>query len=149
MTMRLTTKTRYGMRAITELAVRYNQGPVSVSYISKKEGISISYLEQLLNTLKRNGIVRSIRGPQGGYVLAKGPADIKVYDIVRVLEGDLALVFCIEEEKNKKNCEKIDECISRLLWKKLNDSIKDILNSVSVEDLCQGFDASRKQEKVK
>jgi len=143
--MKLTTKTRYGMRAAVDLARRYKEGPISVSSISERENISISYLEQLLNKLKKNGIVNSLRGPHGGYMLARPPADIKVYDIVRTLEGDLNLVFCLAD-KRTKNCNKIDECATKPLWQKLNASIESVLKSATLANLC-GKPPDRKKEK--
>ena len=136
--MRLTTKVRYGVRAMEELAAMYNKGPVSVSSISKKESISISYLEQLLNKLKRGGLVESIRGARGGYVLARPPRDINVYDIIKVLEGDIALIFCVSEKKTIKKCDKKANCVTRHLWSGLNENIKNSLKNVSLSDLCRG-----------
>lgn len=145
--MRLTTKTRYGMRAAVDLAERYKQGPVSVSDISRREGISVSYLEQLLNRLKKSGIVKSVRGPQGGYVLARQPSQISTYDVVHVLEGDLSLVFCILD-KSRKKCDKTDDCVTKLLWQKLNTCIKDVLKAVTLEDLCNRKGNLKKDKKL-
>jgi len=122
---------------MVQLVRQYNNGPVSVGSIAKKEKLSVPYLEQLLNRLKRSGIVKSIRGPRGGYVLAKNPVRISVYDVVKVLEGDLALVFCISDKSIQNKCDRMSECVTKFLWKKLNNSIKDVLESVSLADLCK------------
>lgn len=145
--MKLTTKTRYGVRAAIDLAQRYKEGPVSVSSISKREEISVPYLEQLLNKLRKHGIVKSTRGPQGGYVLAEEPSKITVYDIVRVLEGDLGLVFCLLDKKKKK-CAKMDSCITRVLWQKLSICIRDVLKSVTLEDLNRKSKDFKKEKKL-
>ena len=146
--MKLTTKTRYGMRAITELAMRHNNGPVSVSNIAKKEGISITYLGQLLNKLKKSGIVKSIRGLRGGYILSKDPKDVTVFDVVKVLEGDLSVVFCMSENAKKK-CDKTQNCMTKYVWHKLNDSIRDVLESITLEDLCRKFAKKEFKDKHK
>jgi len=143
--MKLTTKTRYGMRAAVDLAERYKEGPVSVSSISKREDISVPYLEQLLNRLKKSGIVKSRRGPSGGYALAKDPKHISVYDIVRVLEGDMSIVFCLSDKKTKY-CAKIDNCVTKLVWQKLNKSIENVLSSFTLEDLCENSKRPRKDK---
>jgi len=134
------------MRAIVDLAQRYRKGPVSVSGISEREGIPTSYLEQLLNRLKKGGIVKSFRGPRGGYVLAKDPSKIRVYNIVQVLEGNLAPVSCVDSRKKFK-CERIEKCITKPLWQKLNKSIEGVLKSVTVKDL-YAKDGSFQKEKA-
>jgi len=144
--MKLTTKTQYGMRAVVDLAQRYRNGPVSVSGISEREGIPISYLEQLLNRLKKGGIVKSFRGPRGGYVLAKDPSKIRVYNIVQVLEGNLVPVLCVDGRKKFK-CDRIGKCITKPLWQKLNKSIEGVLKSVTVKDL-YAKDGSLQKEKA-
>ena len=122
---------------MVQLVRQYNNGPVSVASIAKKEKLSVSYLEQLLNRLKRSGIIRSIRGPCGGYVLAKNPARISVYAVMKVLEGDLALVFCVSDKSIHNKCDRMSECVTKFLWKRLNNCIKDVLESVSLADLCK------------
>jgi len=134
--MKLTTKTQYGMRAIVDIAERGTKCsvPVPVSAISKREGIPVSYLEQLLNKLKKEGLVKSVRGPHGGYLLARDPSKIRVYDIVCVLEGNLALVSCVDSSRTVE-CVRVDGCITKILWQKLNKSIEGVLKSVTLKDL--------------
>lgn len=130
--MRLSTKSTYGLRACFELALHYGEGPVSVMLISEKEGISMQYLEQLLNKLKKNGIVESIRGPKGGYILTKHPKDTRIGDIVRILENGLMSVSC---EVDEKECDKMDKCVTKVVWKRLEEKIAETLDSTTLEDL--------------
>lgn len=130
--MRLSTKSTYGLRACFELALRYGEGPVSVMLISEKEGISMQYLEQLLNRLKKRGIVESVRGPKGGYILTKQPEQTRIGDIVRVLEDDLVSVSC---EVNEKECKRIDKCVTKMVWRKLEKKVAETLDSTTLDDL--------------
>lgn len=125
-----------------ELALHYNGRPMSVSYISQKENISVPYLEQLLGRLRRKGLVKSIRGPKGGYTLAKKPHDITVGDIIRVLDGDITPVHCAANGLFNKNCNMIDRCVTKVVWQRLKDAIDDMLDNVTLKDLCN--DARRK-----
>lgn len=140
--MGISTKSTYGIRAMFELALHYSHRPVSVAYISEREDISVPYLEQLLSKLRRKGLVRSVRGPKGGYILAKKPKDITIGDIVRVLDGEITPVHCVVNNSLKnKACKMIDRCVTKTVWKRLKDTIDDMLNSVSLKDLCN--DAKR------
>lgn len=134
--MKLSTKSTYGLRAMVDIASRFNKGTTSIMDISKKEGISVSYLEQLLNKLRRKGLVRSIRGPKGGYVLSRPPADITVLDVVKTLETEMAPVYCITPDKSRKNiCSRQKNCVTKLVWAKLAQVIDDCLESMTLEDL--------------
>ncbi|MBL7071835.1 MAG: Rrf2 family transcriptional regulator [Candidatus Omnitrophica bacterium] len=133
--MGISTKSTYGIRAMFELALHHGRNPISVSYISGRESISIPYLEQLLSKLRRNGLVRSVRGPKGGYILSKKPKDITVGDIVRILDGGITPVHCVNSN-NKKNCKMIDKCVTKTVWKKLKNAVDETLDSVSLKDLC-------------
>ncbi len=135
--MKLSTKSQYGLRAMCELAYRKDKDPVSVQYISKNQGISIAYLEQLLNKLRRKGLVESIRGPKGGYVLSKSSRKIRVSDVLRALEGDLSPIQCVSKQKNKSKCLRMKSCATIFVWKRLNDSIEEALSSVTLYDLCK------------
>lgn len=135
--MRLSTKSTYGLRAILNIALESNRDATSISDISKKEGISIAYLEQLLNRLRREGLVRSVRGPKGGYVLSKKPDKITVRDVVRTLEGDIAPVYCITAQRDLKNiCTRARSCVTKGVWEKLDKAISDCLGSITLKDLC-------------
>ncbi len=132
--MKLSTKSTYGVRAMFDLAIHSAEGPVSIASISKRQDISIPYLEQLFNKLRKDGLVRSIRGPRGGYLLSKNPEDIKISEIIKILEGPIELAYCVSNEGGEA-CEMADACVTRLLWNKLKDSISEVLNSTTLKDL--------------
>ena len=134
--MKLSTKSTYGLRAMLSVALRGGGGAVSIADISKKEGISIAYLEQLLNKLRRSGLIESIRGPRGGYVLSRSASDITVADIVRTLEGSIYPVHCATAGSKGVSCKKGKSCVPKIVWNKLAKAINDCLESVTLEDLC-------------
>ena len=136
--MRLTTKSSYGVRALINLAVMHEKNePVSIRSISKEEGISTIYLEQIFNALKNRGLVKSVRGPKGGYVLAKDPAEINVYEAIEVLEGDISSVRCISRKGNAKSCTKSCSCASKEVWEELTRQIKKTLEGFSLKYLAR------------
>lgn len=137
--MKISTKGRYGVAAMYDLALHYGQGPVSLKSVAKRQKISEHYLEQLMSTLRKAGFVKSIRGAQGGYTLSKEPADISVGDIIRVMEGPIALVDCLLADAADKEscCERAGICVTRGVWAKVCDSITDVLDSISLADLCR------------
>ena len=137
--MKISTKIRYGARAMLELASHYGEGPIELKEIAKKENISLKYLEQLINPLRTAGLVKSIRGSKGGYALAKPPIEICLYDVVEVLEGSLNLVECLHDAKA---CQKNSSCVTREIWKEISDAISKIFYSVTLEDM-----VNRKKEK--
>ena len=134
--MGISTKSTYGIRAMFELALHHSKGPISVAYISEKENISVSYLEQLLSKLRREGLVKSIRGPKGGYILAKKPKEITMGNIVRSLDGEITPVHCVTSDSSGRDCKLIDRCVTKSVWKKLKETIDDLLDSVTLKDLC-------------
>lgn len=134
--MKISTKGRYGLRAMLDMAIHFNEGPIAVHSVAERQGLSDRYLEQLMVPLKKAGLVKSVRGPQGGYVLAKEPEDILVGEIIRALEGPIAPVDCVSEEYPAE-CERAESCVARLVWAKVRDSIASILDSVSLKDLVQ------------
>lgn len=131
--MRLSTKGQYAVRAMVSLACLSNGKPVSLKDISNEEGISLSYLEQLFVKLRRGELVRSIRGPGGGYVLERAPKDISVGEVITVVEEPLNPVACLDT--NSDGCVKSTTCTTQKVWKGLGNRIKEFLNSVSIEDL--------------
>ncbi len=131
--MRVSTKTRYGLRAMVDLAIHYRGRPVLIREIAKRQKISTNYLEQIMLSLKKAGIVESISGARGGYILIKRPSEIKVFNIVKVLEGSISPVPCIDH----KICEREDVCLARNLWLKVKKSIKDVLVSITLKDLTE------------
>lgn len=134
--MKLSTKGRYGARAMLDLALHFNESrePVSLSSIAERQKISEEYLEQIFSALRKSGIVESVRGSQGGYKLGRNADKITVGDILRVLEGSLAPVECVVEGK-KPECERYDDCVLSEVWLKLRDAINDTVNSVTLADL--------------
>jgi Rrf2 family protein len=132
--MKISTRTRYGMRAILELALAYNSGPLQIKVIAERQKISNKYLEQLVGIIKTAGLVRSLRGPHGGYVLAKPPQDIKLSEIVKVLEGSVLTVECVE---NEQACPSYADCITRRLWIEVNDAILNVLTGKTLADLVE------------
>lgn len=135
--MKLTTKGRYGLRAVLDLAVNTDKEAVSLSEIAERQGISMNYLEQLIAKLKKSGIVQGIRGAQGGYVLAMPAEEISVGDILRALEGDLIPVECSELNNGDTPCINSDTCVTKYVWKRISDSINDAVDNIKLSDLVQ------------
>lgn len=146
--MRLSTKGRYGLRALVDLAAYSEERPVSISEIAKRQDISIRYLEQLLAKLKKAGIVKSIRGAQGGYLMAKNAEEVSVGDVLRILEGDLVLVECTELTETQKSCIGSRYCVTKSVWKKINDSIEQTVDSIMLKELVDESKAIYKNENI-
>ena len=130
--MRLSTRARYGTRLMLELALNYDSGTIFLKDIAKKEEISEKYLSHLIIPLKASGLIYSSRGAHGGYMLAKPPSQIKLEEIVNVLEGDMSFVECV---KNPSICSRVSKCTTRDVWEQLDKKVSDVLNSVTLEDL--------------
>lgn len=133
--MKLSTKGRYGLLAVIDLAVNSEDEAVALSTIAERQSISISYLEQLIAKLKKAGIVNSIRGAQGGYMLAKSPAEISVGDILRALEGDLNPVDCAEIVGNGSSCKGSSMCVTKYVWMRISDSINNTVDTMFLSEL--------------
>jgi len=134
--MKLSTKGRYGLRAMIDLALNAKDSQISIKNISERQNISENYLEQIIAVLKKNGFVKSSRGAQGGYSLNKSPKDISVGDILRALEGDLNPVDCITVNEEIQ-CSESELCVTKFVWKKISDSINDVVDNITLEDLVQ------------
>ena len=135
--MKLSTKSTYGLRAMLNIAMNDPRNATSITDISRNEGISVAYLEQLLNKLMHQGLIDSIRGPKGGYILSKDTSSITVGDIVKTLEGSLYSVHCVTDQKGSHSvCKKSKGCVPKLVWLKLAKTIGDCLDSITLEDLC-------------
>lgn len=130
--MKLTTKCRYGSRAILEIARSHSRVPVKRKDIAKTQKLSPSYLENILISLKNSGIIDARRGANGGYVLTRDPSEISLLDVILALEGTMAPVECLE---NDSACERIGRCSTRKIWKKMQEARENVLRSVSVSDL--------------
>ena len=134
--LKLSTKGRYGVKAMFDLAQHVGEGPTSLKSIAERQGISEHYLEQLISGLRKSGLVKSVRGAQGGYILGREPGKIKVGDIIRVLEGPIAPVDCVSEE-DPECCVKAEFCVTRTIWEKVRDSIADVLDSITLETMLE------------
>jgi Rrf2 family cysteine metabolism transcriptional repressor len=134
--VKISTRGEYGLRAMLDLAEHYHQNPVTLRSIAERQGISESYLEQLISGLKKAGLVNGKRGAQGGYELAKDPAAIRISEIFTVLEGPIAPVECVSEDHTPESgCKNAQTCAVRLLWQKLRNSIFEVLDSTTLGDL--------------
>ncbi len=132
--MKLSTRTRYGIRAIIELAQHKTEEPLQLKVIAQRQNISVKYLEQLITVLKSAGFVRSIRGSKGGYVLAKAAEEIRLSDVFKCLEGSVTTAECVEDENY---CQKSADCVARDLWVQVERAIEDVLQSVTLQDLVE------------
>ena len=130
--MKLSTRTRYAVRAIVELAQNDNNRPLQLKIIAQRQEISVKYLEQLMAILRSAGFVRSIRGSKGGYVLAKAPNQIKLNEVMHRLEGTVATVECVE---NEDYCSRSADCASRYLWVQVEQAIEKVLEAITLQDL--------------
>ena len=128
--MRLTTKGRFAVTAMIDLALNSGDGPVTLAAISERQKISLSYLEQLFGKLRRYGLVESVRGPGGGYCLARQDADITIADVVRAVDEMLDATQC----GGLQNCRQAQRCMTHELWSTLNDRIYEFLSSVTLAD---------------
>lgn len=143
--MKLSTRSRYGTRLLLDMAQRYDQGPVQLGAIAKRQDISVKYLEQLIIPLKRAQYVKSVRGPRGGHMLAKSPDEITVGEVVRLLEGGVRLTDCTE---NPGICARADQCLTRRVWKEATRAMYDKLNSLTLADVLNMAEGERENTGV-
>jgi Rrf2 family cysteine metabolism transcriptional repressor len=139
--MKLSTRTRYAVRAIIELAQNDKNRPLQLKIIAQRQEISVKYLEQLMAVLRSAGFVRSIRGSKGGYVLAKAPNQIKMNEVLHRLEGTVATVECVE---NENCCSRSADCAARYLWTQVEHAIENVLQSVTLQDLVDKANEEKK-----
>ncbi len=137
--MRLSTKSRYGVRALFDIAYHSQGLPTQIKEISRRQGITPRYLEQIFQKLKRGGIVRSIRGPKGGYYLSRKPEEIVVSEIIQAMEESIEPVFCASDRppKGRKKCRRESKCVAQVVWKEAGKRLFDYLNSVSLAQMCK------------
>ena len=141
--MKLTTMSRYGTRAVFDIAYHSTGLPVQVKDIAERQQIPIKYLEQIFHKLKQADFIRSERGPGGGYVLTKDPGKIVVGDIIKAVKEHTDLVACVCNSADQGNpCVREDQCVTRSVWKEAARKITEYFNSVTIADLCE--DARRK-----
>lgn len=134
--MKLSTKGRYGLRALIDLAKYGEQYPVSITSISDRQGISERYLEQLMSMLKKAGLVKSVRGAMGGYMLAKDLEQISVGDVLRALEGSLEPVECSGLHP-EEGCKSADSCVTKYVWQRINESISQTVDEMKLAQLVE------------
>lgn len=131
--MKVSTRGRYALRIMLDIALSDSGKPVRVKEIAERQEISEKYMEQIISILNKAGYVRSIRGPQGGYFLTRRPEEYTVGMILRLTEGNMAPVECVEYEDY--SCPRQEDCVTFLLWKKLDEAIRGVIDSVTLEDL--------------
>ena len=135
-TLKISTKGRYGLRAVIDIAQYSEIEPVSINSIAVRQGISEGYLEQLMIPLKKAGIIKSIRGAGGGYILARDTEEISVGDVLRALEGSLKPVDCAAFSQ-EESCEAAGGCVTKYVWQRINDSINQTVNEISLKQLVE------------
>jgi Rrf2 family protein len=133
--MNISTRGRYGLRALLEIAKAPDEGPVTIRDISRKQKMSVTYLEQILHRLKKAGLILSVRGAKGGYLLAKKDNKITVREIIDILDGPLSFSYCDFPKLREKSCTGPETCVSRVLWKRLEDNMSKMLSNITLADL--------------
>ena len=142
--MKISTKGRYALRLMLDLALHHTGEPVSLKDIARRQEISDKYLEQIISVLNKAKYVKSVRGAQGGYNLTKRPEEYTVGMILRLTEGSLAPVACVEDEMQ---CKRMHDCATLMVWKKMNDAINEVVDSITLADLVD-FERQRAGEYV-
>jgi len=141
--MKLSTRTRYGTRALLELALHRGKEPVFLKDIAKEQQISLAYLEQMVAPLIAGGIIRSTKGPKGGISLAKDPREIKLSEVTRILEGSIAPVECVNDPSV---CDRSESCVTRDIWCELKGVMDGVLESTTLQDLVERHRKKRQSE---
>ncbi len=136
--MKLSSRVRYGCRALVYLAVHQDEGPVALETLAQDTSIPEMYLAKIIQDLRRSGLIRSVRGAHGGYLLDGHPAEVTVLDIWEALEGPLCPVDCLE---NPQGCELLDECVTREVWSRVRDAVSKVLQSETLEALAGKYEA--------
>jgi len=145
--LRLSTRGHYGLKAMFDLAQHYGNEPVPLKTVAERQNISENYLEQLIATLRKTGLVKSVRGSQGGYILARDPERITVGDIIRVMEGPIAPVDCVSEIEPAE-CDQADYCITRSVWARVRDSLAELMDSISLADMLRDADRAKREKRA-
>jgi Rrf2 family protein len=135
--MKLSTQSRYGVRAIFDIAYNSAHAPAKIQDIYRRQRIAPRYLEQIFQKLKKNGFLESKRGPKGGYILKREPEQISIGEIIRAVEGHPKIVFCLDIETGRKQCRLLEKCITREVWKEGYDRLFSFFDSISIADLCK------------
>lgn len=133
--MKISTKGRYALRLMLDLAYNHTGSFIPIKNISQRQDISDKYLEQIITQLSRAGLVKSARGAQGGYMLAKEPQEYTVGEILRLLEGNLAPVACVDDTKDA--CTRADECVAMEVWREIKDAVNKVVDNITLADLVE------------
>jgi Rrf2 family protein len=142
--MKLSTKGRYGLKAMFDLALYYKDEPIALSSIAERRNISLSYLEQLISQLRKAGVVKSVRGAQGGYILNGTPATITVGQVLRALE-QLAPVDCVTDDYD---CDSSEFCVTRVIYQKILDSILDTVDNITLQDMLDDYAVKKDKSSI-
>jgi len=134
--MRFSAKEQCGLRAMVEFGLPHSRGVISLRDVSRAQGISVAYLEQIVAPLRQTGLLRSVRGAQGGYMLGRPSEEITVGDVLRALGGALVPVTCLAEG----GCQRENSCHTRAVWQTVQDKLSETLDSITLADLCRGDD---------
>ena len=145
--MRFSAKAEYGVKAILELAAQSGRVPVQVRNIAKNQGLPVRFLEQVMNALKKAGLVESIRGAQGGYLLNRSPKEISLGDVLKAIDGPITAMRGISDRKQPRR-EDAGDCVVRDVWTEVKHSFIDILNSLTLQDICERKRQKERQRKV-
>ncbi len=133
--MKISTKGRYGVRMMLSLVLHYEKGTLALKTIAKEQGISEKYLEQIIGPLTKSGVVKSYRGAQGGYILARPPAEITVGEVLEILEGSLSPVECVDSH----SCPHADLCVSLTLWSRIKDAVHEVVDNTTLADMAEEY----------
>lgn len=147
--MKISTKSRYGLRALVDLAVHSAGDQISLMSIAQRQELSANYMEQVFSSLKKAGLVKSIKGSQGGYILAKSSCDITVGDVIRAIEGEILVV---EEEEVKDDASLIynsmRQCLQEQVWNKITESICEVIDHITLEELIKDYEKINQKQVV-
>jgi Rrf2 family protein len=135
--LRLSTKGQYGVRAMFEIARGYPEQPISIRGISERQEVSVAYLEQILNTLRKAGLIHSVKGPGGGYLLSRSPSMVSIGAILKELEGPVTITSCMDP---LEGCSRVDSCVTHMLWRSLGEKIEGFLGTITLDDLLKEED---------
>lgn len=143
--MKLSTKGRYGLKAIFELSLNQDDGPIPLKLIAKRQNISDQYLEQIFLILKKAGLVKGVRGAQGGYLLGKDAKEITVGDILTALEGPVSLSDCV---LNEDVCENSNTCVTKIVWEKIKNGIDEVISSITLQDMINDYNKNKLENDI-
>ena len=130
--MKISTKGRYGLRTLMDIAIHQSNGPVNLNDIAERQGISSKYLWQIVNLLKTAGLVRGTRGPKGGYALLRNPAEITMLDVLQILEGPISLVECVDDPDF---CSRVENCVTHSVWEEVSQTVRNALQKITLAEI--------------